>query len=892
MKILRIGFIQAKQETDVQWFKPLAFGYLKAYLEKKLDNPPSFEFIKGPVDTNRYDIIVISSTSQDYSEAKRIAADIKRKNKSIITVLGGHHVTYLPSTLSSDFDLGVSGEGEQTFLELVEYFQNNVFNKSSEELKNIKGLAIHKNNEIILTGKRDLIDPLDNIPHPYRQLDDTQYLFTSRGCPYKCVFCSSSAFWNKTRVFSAEYVVDEIEQILKLFPDTSHIPIEDDIFIIDLPRLEKIIDLMEERQLSKRVAFSFAVRANLVTDQLCELFKRFNVRTVCFGAESASDRILEILKKKTTVAQNQAALDILHTHGLTTVCSFIVGVPTETKEEVIATYEFIIKNILERKLGLFSTINILTPMPGTEIWDHAVNQGLVNVSNMEWSRLAGFASYRTSNIISFSEWIKHREKNKSIYLNEDTLAQCKLYEIMNKYEEKIKNIERGIISGKSIIHPESKLAHKYCIGKGLEIGGSAHNPFGLDTINVDITDSMTTRFKKEEINLCGKALLVDIVAPGDAIPLPGASQDFVISSHVLEHFTNPIKALIEWNRLLKPGGIIFMIIPHKERTSDKKKERTTLQHLIDDYQNETTKSNDDENGHEHVWITEDIVNLLYWMINNLDMKWTIEEVQDTDDKVRNGFTIVIRKHFGIATETPKITIGFGALVNDPYRLDMVLRQSELEGDIFFIKEPTSATLGLNKLLDLIQGNGFGIAALVHQDMFFQNGWIETVKSQLVQLPDNWVVAGIIGKDKDGTMCGRLHDMRMPLLFNSDHAFPVRVSCFDECVIFVNLKSGFRFDEQLDGFDLYGTLAVLQAEEMGGSAWIIDAFAEHYCMRKFPWKPGDDFKRRVEWLSQRFPNAEQINSTAFGLYGFLRENLNPEVNSQGKEEVLCLQEVAG
>ena len=889
MSILRIGFIQANQKTDVQWFKPLAFGYLKAYLEKKLDNPPLFEFINGPVDTDKYDIVAISSTSQDYSEARKIAADIKKKNKSIITILGGHHVTYLPSTLSPDFDLGVLGEGEQTFFELVEYFQNNVFNENSKEFKNIKGLAIHKDNEIILTGERGLIDPLDNIPHPYRQLNDTQYLFTSRGCPYKCAFCSSSAFWNKTRIFSAEYVVDEIEQILKLFPDTKHIPIEDDIFIIDLPRLEKIIDLMEERQLSKKAAFSFAVRANLVNDQLCELIKRLNVRAVCFGAESASDRILEILKKKATVAQNQNALDILHKHGLTAVCSFIVGIPTETKEEVIATYEFIIRNILEKKLGSFSTVNVLTPMPGTEIWDHAINQGLVNISDMEWSSLAGFASYRTSNIDSFPEWVEHREKNKSIYLNEDTLPQHELYEIMNKYEGKIKNIERGIISGKNItIHPESRLAHKYCIGKGLEIGGAAHNPFNLNTINVDITDSMETKFKKEEIRLCNRALPVDIVAPGDAIPLPDASQDFVISSHVLEHFMNPIKALIEWDRLLKPGGIIFMIVPHKDRTSDKNKVRTTLQHLIDDYQNETTKSNDDENGHEHVWITEDIINLIYWMINNLGMKWIIEEVQNIDDKVRNGFTIVIKKHSRMAIGLPEITIGFGALVNDPYRLDMVLRQSEIDGNIYFIKDPHSATSGLNKLLDLIQKPGFDVAALVHQDMFFRNGWIDIVKSQLEQLPGNWIVAGIIGKDKNGMMCGRLHDMRMPLLFDSDHTFPVQASCFDECVIFVNLKSGFRFDERLDGFDLYGTLAVLQAEEMGGFAWIIDAFAEHYCMRKFPWKPEDDFLKRVKWLMQRFPNADRIDSTAFGLYGVI----NPEASSSGKEETLCQHGVVG
>ncbi len=867
MNILRIGFIQATQKADVQWFKPLAFGYLKAYLDKNLENPPAFEFIEGPVDTDKYDIVAISSTSQDYSEAKRIAADVKKRNKSIITILGGHHVTYLPYTLTSDFDLGVLGEGEQTFLDLVEYFQENVFNPDHEELKNIRGLAIHKDNEIILTEKRDLIDPLDNIPHPHRMAGDTQYLFTSRGCPYKCAFCSSSSFWGKTRTLSAEYVVGEIEQILTQFPDIKHIPIEDDIFILDLTRLEKIIVLLEEKKINRKVAFSFTVRANLVTDQLCELIKRLNVQAVCFGAESASDRILGMLEKKATVKQNQNALDILYKHNIPVICSFIVGILTETEEEVMATYKFITRNILEKKMGSFSTVNILTPMPGTEIWNNATEQGLVNIEDMEWSRLAGFASYRTSNINSFEEWIENREKNKSIYLNEGTLPQSRLYEIMREYEEKIKNFERGLslpYSKKINIFSESALAHKYCVGNGLEIGGSAHNPFGLNTLNVDLVDSIESSFKQGEIKQCGKVLAVDIVASGDKIPLPDASQDFIVSSHVLEHFINPIKALVEWDRLLKPGGIIFMIVPHKERTFDKDRERTTLQHLIDDYQNGTTIMDDSVNGHEHVWITDDIVQLIYWMIGNLGMKWFIEEVQDIDDKVENGFTIIIRKK-NIHHES-EISIGFGALVNDPVRFEMVLRQSEIDGKIYFIKEPSSATSGLNKLLDLMRNSGIDVAILAHQDMCFRQGWIDTVKEQLEKLPENWVVAGIIGKDSNGNICGRLHDMRMPLAFDSDHTFPVEASCFDECCIIVNLRSKFHFDEQLDGFDLYGTMAVLQAEEMGGTAWIIDAFAEHYCMRPFPWHPEDNFYKNLDWIKRRFPTAKRIDSTVLSSYG--------------------------
>ncbi len=195
-----------------------------------------------------------------------------------------------------------------------------------------------------------------------------------------------------------------------------------------------------------------------------------------------------------------------------------------------------------------------------------------------------------------------------------------------------------------VVFRESEAAHRWCVGRGLEIGGSAHNPFGLDTLNVDLTDSLDTGFKRGEIEMCGRALPVDIVAPGDDLPVPDASQDFVVSSHVFEHFTNPIKAMLEWDRVVRPGGIIFMIVPHKERTFDSELPRTALDHLIHDFETDTREPHADGRvGHDHVWITEDIVELVAWMREHFALPWEVVEIQDVDDKVGNGFTIVIRK---------------------------------------------------------------------------------------------------------------------------------------------------------------------------------------------------------------------------------------------------------
>lgn len=211
-------------------------------------------------------------------------------------------------------------------------------------------------------------------------------------------------------------------------------------------------------------------------------------------------------------------------------------------------------------------------------------------------------------------------------------------------------------------------------------------------------------------------------------------------------------------------------------------------------------------------------------------------------------------------------IAFGALVNDMMRLDMCLKQSDLPGRMHIVMEPDSATKGLNQLLTIMESEGSDVGVLVHQDMYFRNGWLQQAGEQLALLPPDWIVAGIIGKDMEGNICGKFHDMRIAPVFDTSdlHVFPHPAACFDECCIIVNIKTGFRFDEALDGFDLYGTLAVLQAWEMGGSAWIVDAYAEHHCMRPFTWFPDKDFQARFKWLYERFPHALKIDSTVLGV----------------------------
>ena len=186
---------------------------------------------------------------------------------------------------------------------------------------------------------------------------------------------------------------------------------------------------------------------------------------------------------------------------------------------------------------------------------------------------------------------------------------------------------------KKTIFKESALAHKYLDNlSGIEIGGSAHNPFGLDTINVDRFSSMKTIFKDEEEKLCGEKLKVDVKADGDNLPFEDKSYDFVISSHVIEHFFDPIKALREWERVAKK--YIFIISPHKERTFDKNRPISTIKELQDRHDGKIPF--DDGYKHHNVWDTQSFLELCKYLDFN------VIEYMDVDDKAGNGFTVVIK----------------------------------------------------------------------------------------------------------------------------------------------------------------------------------------------------------------------------------------------------------
>ena len=370
-------------------FAPLGPAYLASYIakySKVKDIDIKVIFSSGEFNFSRYtpDIVGISSVTETFNIAKRISAFVK-KNKNIPVIIGGVHISALPENLTADMDVAVIGEGEQTLLDLVEsiYGRGLTFDK----LNRIPGIAYRENGILKLTQGRSMISPVDLIPLPDRSVlprkkkERNIWMMTSRGCPYNCSFCSASQFWKTVRFFSPEYVVSEINELIRVY-NPKIINIVDDLFIANKPRFSAIVKLVVSERINERVEFTLLGRPNLINEEICQQFKQMNVSLVSCGFESGSPKVLKSIKQGLTIEDNINATRLLNKYGIRVGAFFMMGIPAETVEDMQMTYNFIQEQGYCRGESY-----LMTPFPGTWIWDYAKSKGIVN-NDMNWDLFA------------------------------------------------------------------------------------------------------------------------------------------------------------------------------------------------------------------------------------------------------------------------------------------------------------------------------------------------------------------------------------------------------------------------------------------------------------------------------------------------------------------------
>jgi len=319
------------------------------------------------------DIVGLTAMTPTINAAINIARVIKQVKPELPVVLGGPHATLLPEeTLNTapEIDIIVRGEGEEVFIDLLKNMDHH------KTLSNVPGINYRKDGHIINNLSPTTNVDLDSLPFlAYHRLPRDKYrphpphgrdlpfaaIITSRGCPYKCSYCSKPIGGAKFRGQSPERVIAEIVYYMTKF-GVREIAFYDDVFTLNQKRACAIAEGMLNRKL--KIHWTCETRVNLVDKELLQLLRRAGCYAIAYGIESASPQILATINKGITLEQIEEAVAITREAGLQTIGYFMVGSPGETPQSITETINF------AKRLKLdFAQFSIPTPFPGTELYD-------------------------------------------------------------------------------------------------------------------------------------------------------------------------------------------------------------------------------------------------------------------------------------------------------------------------------------------------------------------------------------------------------------------------------------------------------------------------------------------------------------------------------------------
>jgi len=327
------------------------------------------------------DIVGIACKTLWVVNAHRVAQALKEKMPGLLIVAGGNHVTALPERSLKEFpafDMLVIGEGEITFLELL-----NKIN-AGEDLYNVPGLAFRHNGEAHIAPARERIRNLDELPFPaYDLLPElkTHYwpslnnvkrfpafsLVTSRGCPGQCTFCDRKVFGNRVTGHSPEYIVSMIKELYHKY-GMRYLLFDDDNLLLNKKRLFRTFELLKKEGLD--IPFSCQSRVDTIDEEMLNFLKKSGCKQILYGIESGSQKILDAMKKHITVDRVREAVKLTKKAGIEAQGFFIVGYPGETEETLKDTVKLIKKCRFDDIATFF-----FTPLPGSEIYQNVDKYG-------------------------------------------------------------------------------------------------------------------------------------------------------------------------------------------------------------------------------------------------------------------------------------------------------------------------------------------------------------------------------------------------------------------------------------------------------------------------------------------------------------------------------------
>lgn len=362
---------------------PLGLGYIAAMVEQDghqvdlLDpnvQEASAEEIAARVAASPPLLVGISFMTPQFSRVKEICQRIKEAAPQVPIILGGAHPSVMPEeTLIgiSEADYAVAGEGEVVMRRIMQALVN-----GQPIPEDIDGLARRRNGEVVFNGARQSIADLDALPFPDRALiDQSLYspqsflchfsrlgtIYTSRGCPGRCVFCASGyGMRSAVRERSMENIMAEID-MLRANYNIEYLIIKDDTFTMRRERVQEFCAALSQRH--PGLKWHCMGRVNTVDYDLLVTMKKAGLNDIFFGIESGNDQILKKAQKGITTAGARKAVEDCARAGVKTYGAFILGLPGDTPETIEQTISFACS--LPLTMAGFS---VLIPYPGTKVY--------------------------------------------------------------------------------------------------------------------------------------------------------------------------------------------------------------------------------------------------------------------------------------------------------------------------------------------------------------------------------------------------------------------------------------------------------------------------------------------------------------------------------------------
>jgi len=349
--------------------------------------------------------------------AVRTLETAKKVKPNALTVVGGQHFTATAQESLETYpeiDIIARGEGEQTIVELVKAASRNA------SFSRIRGISFRHNGKILHNPPRPLIENLDELPFPgYHFVENVvhKYHFTamagpraryalvegSRGCPHRCTFCTQWKHWEgKWRAKSPKRIADEMEFCYRNY-GSKFLWLTDDNFGLG-KRASELADEIIRRGISEDIMWFMQVRCDDVAKHrdLLPKMRKSGLRWVLLGVESHSPSTLKKFNKKTSPEEAKLAVKLLHENDIFSHAMFIIGERKDTAESIARLREF--ANDLNSDFAIFA---ILTPFPGTEVFEEAKRNG--------WIEDFNWAHYDMVHAIMPTETLSREEVQKELY---------------------------------------------------------------------------------------------------------------------------------------------------------------------------------------------------------------------------------------------------------------------------------------------------------------------------------------------------------------------------------------------------------------------------------------------------------------------------------------------